>query len=309
MTKYAIVGAGQVGARLARQLAAAGDDVTVVTRTGAGPAEPGIRCVAADASDPDRLAALASGTDAVFNCANPAYHRWPVDWPPLAASLLAAAERSGAVLVVLGNLYGYGPVDGAMTEDLPLAAPGTKGGVRAAMWAEAVAAHQAGRARVVEVRASDYFGPGAGELSHFGANLVPRILAGKAARYLGDPDAPHSVTYIPDVVDALITAARDERAWGRGWHVPTNPALSARQIAHLIADEASAPAPRFSVPPHWALRAAGLVFPLVRELEETRYQFVRPFVVDSSAFETTFGVAPTPMDTAIADTVAWWRTR
>lgn len=309
MSKYVIVGAGQVGTRLARQLAAAGDDVTVVTRSGSGPTEPGIRCVAADASDPDRLAELAAGSDALFNCANPAYHRWPVDWPPLAASLLTAAERSGAVLVVLGNLYGYGPVDGPMTEDLPLSAPGIKGGIRARMWAEALAAHQAGRVRMVEVRASDYFGPGAGELSHFGASLVPRVLAGKAARFIGDPDAPHSVTYIPDVVDALVTAARDERAWGRAWHVPTSPALTARQFAQLIADEAGARPPRFSVPPHWVLRAAGLVSPLVRELEETRYQFVRPFVVDSSAFETTFGVTPTPMDTAIKDTVSWWRAR
>jgi len=36
----------------------------------------------------------------------------------------------------------------------------------------------------------------------------------------------------------------------------------------------------------------------VRELRTTRYQFVSPFVVDSSAMERTFGLAP--MDLAVA---------
>ena len=48
--------------------------------------------------------------------------------------------------------------------------------------------------------------------------------------------------------------------------------------------------------PHLALQAVGLVNPVVRELEETRYQFVRPFVLDSSATERELGLAPTPWD-------------
>ena len=80
----------------------------------------------------------------MYNCANPPYHRWPELWPPLAAAMLAAAERTGAVLVTMSNLYGYGPVDGPMTEDLPLRPTTAKGRVRAAMWHDALAAHQAG---------------------------------------------------------------------------------------------------------------------------------------------------------------------
>jgi nucleoside-diphosphate-sugar epimerase len=48
---------------------------------------------------------------------------------------------------------------------------------------------------------------------------------------------------------------------------------------------------------------------MMRELRETRYQFDRPYVLDSSAFETTFGVAPTPLDVALKETLAWWRWR
>jgi nucleoside-diphosphate-sugar epimerase len=86
------------------------------------------------------------------------------DWPPLADALLGAAQQCGAVLVIMSNLYVYGPVDHPITERDPLLRPvGAKGRVRAEMWEKALAAHQAGRIRVVELPASDYFGPGVRE--------------------------------------------------------------------------------------------------------------------------------------------------
>jgi hypothetical protein len=67
---------------------------------------------------------------------------------------VATAEATGAGYVMLGNLYGYGPVDAPMTEDLPMAPNTVKGRIRAQVWQEAIAAHRAGRVRVTEVRAS-----------------------------------------------------------------------------------------------------------------------------------------------------------
>ena len=55
------------------------------------------------------------------------------------------------------------------------------------------------------------------------------------------------------------------------------------------------------------MNAIGVVSPLVRELRETRYQFDRPFVMDSSAFESTFGIAPTPMGEALKATLEFYR--
>jgi nucleoside-diphosphate-sugar epimerase len=306
MSKYVIVGAGQVGRQLAELLTGREHEVVVVTRSGSGPAN--VAKVAADAADRERLIAVAEGADAVFNCANPPYHRWELDWPPVAASLLATAEATDAVLVTLGNLYGYGPVDRPMTEDLPLASTGVKGRVRAAMWADMLAAHEAGRVRVTELRGSDYFGPGGRDQSFLGERFVPPLLAGKRAISLSDPDIPHAWTYLPDVAEALATAAEDKRAWGRAWHVPTGPALSVRAVAERLCALAGAPAPRLTRIPAVVFRAAGTVSPLLREMRETRYQFDRPFVVDSSAFETTFDAAPTPLNEALEATIAWWRT-
>ncbi|MFI5527297.1 NAD-dependent epimerase/dehydratase family protein [Kitasatospora sp. NPDC051853] len=313
MSLHLIVGHGPAGAATARVLVGQGHRVRVVTRSGRpaqGAEEPGVEHLALDATDPARLAEAAEGAVAIHSCAAPPLHRWAVDWPPLAASLFAAAEASGAVLVLLGNLYGYGPAaTGPLTEELPLAATGPKGRTRAAIWEQARALHEAGRIRAVEVRASDFFGPGVTEGGHLAARAVPRLLAGKSVSVLGDPDAPHSWTYLPDVAGALAEAASDERAWGRAWHVPTLPARSAREMVAGLAAAAGTAAPAVRPLPPAVLALAGLFSPLLRELKETRYQFDRPFVVDSSAYEALFTLRATPLDEQFADTVAWWRDR
>ncbi|MFC4054019.1 NAD-dependent epimerase/dehydratase family protein [Actinomadura syzygii] len=306
MGKHVIVGAGQVGGHLAERLAGQGHDVVVVTRSGSGP--EGVERIAADASDRARLTEIAKGADALYNCVNPRYHRWTKDWPPLAASFLGAAEATGAVLVILGNLYGYGPVDGPMTEDLPLAAPGVKGQVRAKMWRDALAAHEAGRIRTTELRPSDYYGPRSTDQAYIGeTRFVKPLLAGKRVPYFSDPSIPHSWTYLPDVAEALAIAGADERAWGRPWHVPTGPAVSTLDVAKRLCEIADAPAPRVYEVPRLVFNAAGLVNPMARELRETRYQFDKPYILDSTPFETTFGMRPTPMDDALRTIVAAYR--
>jgi nucleoside-diphosphate-sugar epimerase len=305
MGKHVIVGAGQVGRHLAELLPAQGHEVTVVSRSGAGPEN--VARIAADAADRDRLIEITGGADALYNVAAPPYTRWPQDWPPLAAALLATAEATGAVLVTSSNLYIYGRVEGPMTEDLPAAPVGHKGRVRTTIWSDALAAHEAGRARVTEVRSADYFGPGAGDQTPVGSRFVPLLLAGKRVMWLGDPAAPHSWTYLPDVARALAVTGTDGRAWGRAWNVPTNPPLSAQALAERLSALAGAPAPRISRMPRWVMNAIGVVSPLVRELRETRYQFDKPFVVDSSDFESTFGIAPTPMGEALEATLEFYR--
>ena len=132
------------------------------------------------------------------------------------------------MLATVGNLYGYGPVDGPMTEDTPLAATGVKGRVRNRMWADALAAHRAGRVRVTEVRGSDYLGAGGTSLPML---VLPRVLAGRRVFLPVDWDAPHTWTYIDDVARTLVAAATDARAWGRAWHVPSAPAVPMRELA------------------------------------------------------------------------------
>ena len=296
MSLHVIVGAGPVGSATANLLAECGEQVRIVTRSGNGPEHPGIERISADATDADRLAELANGAHALYNCANPLYHRWLTDWPPLATALLTAAERSTAVLVTASNLYGYGPVDGPITATTPLAATHPKLRLRAQMWHDAHAAHQASRIRATEVRASDYIEAN----SIFSAVLTKPLLAGKRAYVPADLDAPHSWTSIADMARTLVTVAGQEQAWGQAWLAPTNPALSIRQIAGQFTTVAGAPRPKLSAVPYPVMWTFGLFSPMVRELRTTRYQWNRPFTVDSTLTEQTFGLAPTTISTALA---------
>ncbi len=289
MSTHLVVGAGPVGTHTALLLAESGARVRVVTRSGTGPQHPNVERVAADAADPARMRALAADAVAVHNCANPAYTRWDTDWPPLAASLLDAASASGAVLATVSNLYGYGRVPGPIRDDSPLAPCDHKGEVRVQMWLDALAAHDAGRVRVVEVRASDY--ADAGEASHLARN-APAVLARRTVRVLGDADQPHSWTTTHDTARLLVAAAADEQAHGRAWLVPTAPPRTQREALTDIAAAAGLPAPRVSVLGPRAMRTLGVVVPMLRELAGTAYQFTAPFVVDSSVTQAHFGWGP-----------------
>lgn len=284
-----------MGTAVSRLLVDQGHRVRIVSRRGAGPEHASIERVAADASDPARLSELCAGATTLFNCANPAYDRWLTDWPPIADALLTSAERSGAVLAVASNLYGYGPVTGPITDATPLAATHPKLRIRADMWREALARQQAGRLRVTEVRSSDYIE--ANSILTFA--LAKPIREGKRAYVPGALDVPHTWTAISDAARLLVTAAADERAWGKAWLTPSNPPLTVRQLASRFATAVGAPAPKLSVIPYPVMWATGLFMPIVRELRTTRYQFVEPFVVDASLTERTFGLTPGDLDVAL----------
>ncbi len=291
MAKNVIVGAGPVGTATAMELVKRGESVRLVTRRGTGPAHEGIELVAADANDADRLSELTAGADALFNCANPQYHTWLTDWPPLAASLLAAAERSGATLVTAAPLYGYGPGSGVMTATTPLAATHPKLRIRADMWRAALAAHEAGRIRATEVRASDYIEAN-GVLSW---GLGKPLLAGKRAFSIVPTDVPHSWSSIADLARALATVAHEERAWGRAWMSPTHAPMTVRAFASAFTEANALPAAKVTGMPYPILWTSGIFSKDVKELRTTHYQFARPFIMDSSETTAVLGLTPRPM--------------
>ena len=300
MAKHVIVGAGGVGSETALLLAERGEQVRIVTRHGSGPDHPAIEKVAADATDAERLTEITAGAEALYNCASPRYHQWFTDWPPLAAAFLTAAERTGAVYAAMSNLYGYGPVDGPITPQLPVAATHPKLRLRAEMWNDALAAQHAGRIRAVEVRGSDYI-----EANSLLSTVIgTAVLAGRRAYVPGPLDVPHSWTSIHDCARTLVAVAADERAYGQVWFVPTSPALTMRQLATRFAQVNDAPRARLTSIPYPVMWTAGLFTPLIRELRTTRYQFTRPFVIDASATTDAFGLTPTPLDEALRDAAA-----
>ncbi len=304
-TKHLVVGAGPVGTAIATQLAEAGHEVHLASRSGSGPAVPGATRVAVDAADAPALTRLATGAATVYNAVNPVdYHKWPTIWPPIAAALLTTAERSGAVLATVSNLYPYGRVDGPMSENTPLVPADIKGEVRKQMWLDTLAAHEAGRIRVVEVRGSDYVGARA--ISHL-SRAATALVTGKRAQLIGKADLAHSWTYTGDVARLIIAAAADESAHGRAWHVPSSEPRSQRQALTDMAEISGLPMVGISEAPTAILRLIGLFNPPMRAVADSSYQFKSPFVIDDSAARAQFDQTPTAWRDVLAETVAYAR--
>jgi nucleoside-diphosphate-sugar epimerase len=305
---HVVFGVGQVGRALATHLTGLGLEVRAVSRQRPTVLADGIDWWAADAADADAAAGAAKGATAVYQCLNAPYTAWAKEFPPLQRGVLTAAERNDAVLVSLENVYGYGPTGGLpMTEDLPLAATTVKGRTRAAMTHELLAAADAGRVRIAIGRASDFFGAGVIE-SALGKQVFANALAGKRADFLGDPDLPHTYSYVPDIAAGLATLGTDDRAVGHVWHLPGPETVTTRRVLDLLAGQLGHHVGVRSLP-SLVVRALGLVNPMMRSLAEMAYEFEEPFVLDTTKFQTTFGNAGTPLDTAITQTIDWYRTR
>ena len=299
---HVVVGAGVVGSALAKLLADDGQEVIVITRSGSGPTHKYIKRVAADVSDLSKLLEIAPRAAAIYNCVNPPYHLWATEWPPIAESFLGYAEKTGAVLVTCSNLYGYGPVDVPMTESLPLNAPGVKGKVRAQMWLDAKALHDAGKIKTTEVRGSDYVC--AGEQSRVGERVLPKVLAGKPAQVLGDIDVKHTWTYPLDVSRLMQIVAKDSKAWGKAWHVPSNEAKTQKELVTELAAVAGVKNPKLSSVPNVMWNLLAVFNPLMKALKETAYQMERPYILDDSAARKAFGMQPTEWKLILKEVVA-----
>jgi nucleoside-diphosphate-sugar epimerase len=305
---HVVFGAGQVGRALAARLAGLGVPVRIVSRHQPSAPLDGCDWQAADATDPEAATDAAKGASVVYQCLNAPYTDWPKRFPPLQRGALSAAERNGALLVSLENVYAYGPTGGKpMTEDLPLAATTVKGRTRAAMTQELLAAADAGRVRVAIGRASDFFGAGATE-SSLGERVFGNAVAGKRADFIGNPNLLHTYSYIPDIAAGLATLGTDERAVGGVWHLPGPETVTTRQLLELVAGDVGHPVGVRSLP-KLAVRALGLFNPTIRELVELSYEFEQPFVLDTTKYQSTFGKEATPLATAIATTVEWYRGR
>lgn len=306
MSHHVIAGAGTVGTLVARKLIERGISCVLVSRSpGTSPVSEVAR-IAIDVADTAALREVCRGADALYNCINPPYDRWPVLWPQLHESFLLAAESSGAVLCTLGNVYGYGRVRTSMTPDMPARARFVNGRVRAEMWDRARLAHEAGKVRATEVRASNFIGPRA--QSAIGATVIPPLLRGERPVVRGRADRLHSFTYVDDIADTMIECATNPCAWGRPWHAPNNPPVTQQHLLDAIADAAGVPRQRARTEPGWLNYLRSRRSPIAREMRRIRFHFTDDFIVDDGATRRELDCHPTPWAEVIGNTAEWYRT-
>lgn len=303
-----ILGAGPVGVTLLERLVERGEAVRLVTRKRDVSVPPGVEHMTADVAQLDEARRACAGAAVVFGCVGVGYPDWLERWPPLMEGMLAGAEAAGARFVFMDNLYMYGPVSGPLHEALPLTNYGVKPALRAHLTRVWHAAHTSGSVQAVALRASDFYGPHVTR-SMLGEQVFGRAMTGRSAFLVGDSDQPHSVSYVPDVVRALITLAdAPEAAMGQAWHVPNAPTVTVRELVSLIYRELVLK-PRLIALPESLMWAAGLFNADLREVREMMYEWTAPHVVDHTKFGQAFWSDPTPLDVGIRATLDWYRGR
>jgi len=293
-----VIGDGPVGRTVARQSIARGDAVRVVTRSGTGP--QGAERRAVDAADPAALRAAMTGVQTVFDCLHPRRYTaraWRRELPAADRAVRAEARRTGATVVYPESLYAFGPQTGPVDAAMPRRPTTALGRIRA----DLIDARLGSGQPVAIVVAADFYGPYVRD-AHAGERMVRAVTGGQALRVIGDPDAPHSFTYVPDLAAAMIAAA--DRGGGRGrLLLAPSTTTTQRELAATLAAAAGADEPVVRGMSTGLLRAAGAVSAQARALASTVYLFDRPAVLAPPAD----GGRPTPITRGAAATIDWWR--
>ena len=267
----------------------------------------GVEVVATDLYDPARVREVTQHAKVVYQSAQPKYSEWPEKFPLLQKSIIDGLSGSGAKLLIVENIYMYGEMNGrALTEDTPFNAHTRKGKVRGEISLAAFEAHKQGRLRVSAARGGNFFGPWGLDSTMGGRAFYP-LLKGKPAQLVGRMDLPHTHTYVKDFGKALVILGEHDEADGQAWHVPNDqPNMTQADLVRLFAEEAGVE-PRMSGMGKLMLAIGGLFIPEAKESVEMMYEYEKPFVIDSTKFERTFGMLATPIRQAVQETVAWYK--
>jgi len=314
---HVIFGTGPVGCSAAKLLLEKGFRVRMVNRTGTRPhglledltrdEASRLEIKPADALDPAQALSISEGATHIYHCANVSYELWKTVLPRLHSNLVEAAIAHGAVLAVAENLYMYAPGVEVINEATPEIPPSRKGKLQHALHGRLIETGERRGLKWVSVRASDFYGPGAILQSVFGTTrFLDPLFAGKRPGLLGDPDQPHTYTYVGDYGRALAHAALNPEAYGRAWIVPNDRTMTSREVARLFF-AAAARGTGVSRIPRFVLAGLGLFRPVIRELGEVLYQKEEPYVVDGSLFSSRFGFTPTPFEEGIRRTLEWYQ--
>jgi nucleoside-diphosphate-sugar epimerase len=303
---------GGIGGEVARQLRDAGWQVRALKRGLASDQEQrdGVTWLRGDAMSPEDVRRAARGCAVIVHAVNPpGYRRWAQLVLPMLENTVAAAIAERATIVLPGTIYNYGPdAFPVLAEDAPQHPTTRKGAIRVAMERRLGAATQQG-ARVIIVRAGDFFGPRAG--SNWLSQGVLRAGRPVAAINLpGDRAVGHEWSYLPDVARTVVEllARREQLApfarFHMAGHRDGDGTEMAAAIQRVVARRTgkTATVRRF---PWWLVRLGSPFVTTLRELLEMRYLWRQPLRMSNARLLAVLGREPhTPLDEAIETTLA-----
>jgi nucleoside-diphosphate-sugar epimerase len=301
-----VLGPGGFGGAVARALLARGRRVRVLSRRGEGPA--GAESVAGDAADLSTVMDAAQGAEAIVQAVDVPFARWDSTLVRVNANAVAAAQATGARLVFPASLDGAKPIyDVPLPPNVPRFdyndVPTRRGELRNLLEDQVRQLVEEHGGRALVIRCHDLFGPGC--TSGPAAESVAAVVAGRPVPW---PGAGERVFTFADDAGAVVAALlarddlRDLAYCAVGGH-----RVDAEAWAGRVARAVGVRAPRVRRIRRAELRVRGLWDAEARARAELYRQWEGCLVLDDSEARALTGLEPTPLDEALARTVAWWR--
>ena len=304
-THVVLGGTGAVGSATVRGLLARGITPLTVSRhppqTVPSPGHP-VPWTQADMLDPAEAHRVLEGADIAYVAVGLPFvtQVWAEQWPIIIKNVSDAALAQGTHLIYLDSAFSLGRSDGPMTEQTPVNPACPKGEI----CAQALTILEEAAARGLSLtitRSADPYG-GREVYGAFTTLALAKIARRHPGVWMIDADQPHSLSYVADIGNALALVGTTPAARGRLWHLPTAPALTGRRYIEIAAQQKG----RINVMSADILRIGSVFDPEAREVIELIYEYEAPYIFDSQAFESEFGVSPTPYDQGIPTALASW---
>ncbi len=312
MSKVLVLGAtGGIGGEVARQLKAAGWEVCALTRDAdkARSQQPGFAWLKGDALNRDEVTAAARGCAVIVHAVNPpGYRNWAEQVLPMIDNTIAAAIVEGATVVLPGTVYNFGPdAFPVLREGSPQHPQTRKGAIRVQLEQRLLHASRQG-ARVLIVRAGDFFGAQAAN-SWFSQGLVKPGKPVSTVSYPGVRGVAHQWAYLPDVARTMV-ALLERRAsldafacFHMAGHIDGDGMQMVQAIQRVVLRRTGQP-PSVGNFPWWLLKLAAPFVVTFRELQEMRYLWQTPLCMDNQRLVEVLGSEPhTPLERAVEATL------
>jgi nucleoside-diphosphate-sugar epimerase len=305
ITMQTILGStGIIGTELARNLVQYTHKIRLVSRD-PKPVNPTDEPITADLTDGRQVVNAVKGSEIVYLTAGLKYdHRvWEEQWPLIMQNVIDACRKHNSKLVFFDNVYGYGRVNGWMTEETTYNAVSKKGMVRIEIAGMIMEEIRRGTLTGMIVRAADFYGPDV-KNSFFNMMVLENLKKGKKAQWMISDKIKHSFTYTPDAAKATALLGNTSSAYNQVWHLPADKNVLTGKELIEIAAKALGVAPKTMILPKWMIWMAGLSNGIIKETREMLYQYDSDYLFDSTKFDMAFPFKATTYKEGIRETVS-----
>lgn len=302
---------GGVGGEVARQLRDAGWKVRVMQRGLSSPiTKDGMDWVPGDAMQAGDVLKAAKGCEVIVHAVNPpGYRKWGTYVLPMIDNSIAAAKAHGALILLPGTLYNFGPdVFPLVKEDAPQNALTQKGKIRVELERRLAQAAATGQARVLIVRAGDFFGPQVRN-SWLSQGMIKPGQPIKSVSLPAAAGVGHQYAYVPDVARTMVELLkrREQLPAFASYQMQGHWDADGQQLGlaiQKVVTRYGGAKPKLAAFPWWSIYLIAPFVETMRELLKMRYIWQQEIRLDNQQLLKILGTEPhTPLEQALEITL------